>query len=127
MHHRRTGLVVGLLLLMSALAAIPFLTMRSKAELSIIVSVHVCPTNSSDCYDLRVPNVDVLVKGPDKTHVGVTDARGEIQFTVHSEGQYRVQANSFVMRNGVAERQVEVSFRRQNSAKLIADIAADGT
>jgi hypothetical protein len=69
----------------------------SPAELVVTVELSACPTYSSDCYTLRVPDTDVTAVGSNGVSLARTDESGVARIRVGDAGHYRVEARSFII------------------------------
>ena len=98
---------------------------RYPTEIHFTVAVHVCPPSSSDCYDLRVPNVEVnaVPEARGSQRSGVTNEAGDLVLTI-DPGVYVVTARTFVVKSGQLTEKVTVQGGQTASAKLVGEMVA---
>lgn len=115
----RPALIFGCLL-----AALPAACQAEKKQttIEIVVNATLCPIQSSDCYSLRVPRVDVSARGPNRTVTGTTNSSGVARFVVEP-GTYLARADSFLFEGSQVETNVEVKRGSVTTVDLNGPVA----
>lgn len=95
---------------------------RRPTEISVIVSIKVCPPSSSDCYLLRVPDADVVINGRAFAKNIATNSSGSASTTLPGGGKYSVTARSFIVKGTQLEGSVEAKIHENNVVNLVGEI-----
>ncbi|MEV4704675.1 hypothetical protein [Actinoplanes sp. NPDC049316] len=119
-------IALAAVVLMGAVA-VYLVRFRDPTTVSVAVSVKVCPPSSSDCYQLPVPNAEVLVQGKNFKALADTDSSGVAKFRVPGAGAYTATARSFVIKGTELEGRVDANLHETKTIDLIGELVPDAT